>query len=277
MVVTAEGATAKALSEIDVNGRVLAFYRTNDGTRTATVFRTDKFGLVDPDTDEQYFGVDDAGAYFRNINIQMFGPGGTAMKVTGVGFGSTNQFIEWFGPTMPLAACTEANGTYWLKLDGSAYFGGTLTAGARKNAQQTTELAENAQIVVGPFGTAGGLKVVTLSYFYLRERIGPGPGVSGTSSATVVLEKLEGGLWVIKATLNVSGSNFTLPPSEPGAFDGQARTEMGGSLTFTDNAAGTSDVSYRGRIVTRTVAEITGASPHPDIQQQTVSVMSIEE
>jgi hypothetical protein len=56
---------------------------------------------------------------------------GTYMKVSGVGFGAASNYLEWFGPTVStasnFAACTDSNAKYYLKTNGSAYFGGQLS------------------------------------------------------------------------------------------------------------------------------------------------------
>jgi hypothetical protein len=91
---------------------------------------------------------------------------GTHMKVIGNGFGSTNQFVEWFGPRMAINLCSEANGTQWLKKDGSGYFGGSLSAGVLKNSAQTSELSTTASVICGPFGTNGNPIVVAVSWTY---------------------------------------------------------------------------------------------------------------
>ena len=50
---------------------------------------------------------------------------GSYMKVSGAPFGSSSQFIEWYGPYFSsLSSCTEANASYYLRTDGSSYFGG---------------------------------------------------------------------------------------------------------------------------------------------------------
>jgi hypothetical protein len=54
---------------------------------------------------------------------------GSVMKVQGTGFGTSNQFIEWFGPNMDISQCWEGNATYYLRTDGTAYFGGAISAG----------------------------------------------------------------------------------------------------------------------------------------------------
>jgi predicted phage tail protein len=81
---------------------------------------------------------------------------GIVMKVSGVGFGSANQFIEWVGPSLgSLSQCTEANAIQYVKTDGSAYFGGSLTAGTLRNAAASSGLGTNETAVVGPFGSNG--------------------------------------------------------------------------------------------------------------------------
>src|SRR5690606_19072397 len=89
---------------------------------------------------------------------------GAYMKVAGVGFGTHNQFIEWFGPKMPISACNEANAVYYLKADGSAYFGGSLHAGVLFNSISTSSLSSSAQVTLGPYGSNGGIIKVVLSY-----------------------------------------------------------------------------------------------------------------
>lgn len=45
----------------------------------------------------------------------------THMKVVGNGFGTSSQFIEWFGPVMDIALCDETAGLAYLKTDGTIY------------------------------------------------------------------------------------------------------------------------------------------------------------
>jgi len=53
---------------------------------------------------------------------------GTTMTIQGDGFGASNQFMEWTGPTQSsasnYAACTTANATSYLTTSGAAYFAG---------------------------------------------------------------------------------------------------------------------------------------------------------
>ncbi|WP_413061939.1 hypothetical protein ACLN6N_06225 [Sphingomonas carotinifaciens] len=177
---------------------------------------------------------------------------GSVMKVSGTGFGSNNQFIEWFGPRKAnLAECTEANATQYLKTDGSSYFGGSLRAGVIKNAVQTTSLATDANVGTGTVGSNGGQRVVVVNYSWsLNQSVDrpQGNGSGGGLSATVILSR--NGIDVM--TLNVTGGVWTRSAGagadEPGSYNEQ----MGGSITFTDNSGGDS-VAYAVRLTSRTL------------------------
>lgn len=54
---------------------------------------------------------------------------GTWMRVQGMGFGSGNQFIDWFGPTMAIGSCNETNGINWMKQNGESQWGGPTLSG----------------------------------------------------------------------------------------------------------------------------------------------------
>lgn len=202
---------------------------------------------------------------------------GSYMKVQGLGFGSTNQFIEWFGPKLAsFSQCTEANAITYVKRDGSAYFGGSLSAGILKNAARTTGIGATEVIEVGPFGSNGGTRTVVLSYDYLYFwQITNAVSYSGTPSAQIVLERANGsGGWTTLSTLNVTGSvtgEDGFGSSEPGFI----RIEMGGSTTFTDTSGGLS-CTYRGRMVFRTLPSVSSSGIGFPTVTQSVGVISTE-
>ncbi len=70
------------------------------------------------------------GTFNANMNIGtglLIGDNGSHMRVFGVDFGSSSQFIDWYGPHLAsVSSCTEANATMYLKNDGTAYFGGAI-------------------------------------------------------------------------------------------------------------------------------------------------------
>ncbi len=174
---------------------------------------------------------------------------GSVMKVSGNGFGSSGQFIEWFGPRKAnLADCTEANASYYLKTDGSSYFGGSLSAGTIKNAIGTSSTATNANVTTGSVGSRGGTRVVVLSYSWSWSQSVDKPQNEGSGSdlsAQVVLSRNGADV----ATLTATGSWYRDPAfssDEPGYY----REGIGGSLTFTDNSGGSS-VTYSARLTVR--------------------------
>jgi predicted outer membrane repeat protein len=202
------------------------------------------------------------------------------MKVTGAPFGSSSQFIEWYGPYFAsLSSCTEANAVYYLKTNGSAYFGGTLSAGTLTNKGETSDLSASAQITVGPFGTNGDPKVVTLSYYFTgnwTQFQGSSTGTGGGAiSATVKLyRKIGAGSETEVATLNVSGTYEYETDGEPYPNGTYARfwsQSMSGSASYTDNDASLSDRTYRAAITARSTAFGTGTN------SQRVTIVSVEE
>lgn len=205
---------------------------------------------------------------------------GAAMKVSGAPFGSAGQFIEWYGPYFAdLASCTEANGTYWLKTNGSAYFGGSLSAGVLKNAAQTTSVVSNAEVIVGPFLTNGGTKTITLSFGYSRDyQCNANTGsISGSGGATVVLEKsIDGGAWSTISTLNAGETVRQVTVNgEPGVPD-QVNYSLGGATTLNDSQGATSNMRLRARLTSRTAASLGGSGIFGLVETQTISVLCIE-
>ena len=237
---------------------------------------------------------------------------GTHIKVSGVGFGTSNQFLEWFGVRPAggnLALCNEANAISYLKTNGDAYFGGSLSAGILKNAAQTSDIGAGASVTVGPFGTNGDPIVVVTSYTvesastatYANSSAGrtawanavsawgaspTGPSGERTVNALKsiscnVVVRLDRGVapgsptsW---NTLTITGGSETLtgfepPVSSPGTLGELVTTRtVGGSMTNTDNAGGTANRTFVATITTRTNAT-TGT-----IISQRVGIVTTEE
>jgi hypothetical protein len=206
---------------------------------------------------------------------------GAYMKVTGIPFGSANQFLEWFGPySANLATCTEANATYFLKTNGQAYFGGTLSAGIIKNSAQTTDTSATATIAVGPFATNGGPKSVVVSlnaeyWFFCDGLSGTITGPAGT--AVVVIERNTGGGWVQVGTLNATESYRQVISSggEPGVSD-RVSAGISGSTTLTDNTGATGNLQFRARMTARTFPSMGGTGVFGATLTQNISIISTE-
>lgn len=195
----------------------------------------------------------------------------TYMKVTGIGFGSSNQFIEWFGPSFSdLNNCTEANAIQYLKTNGDAYFGGALSAGVLKNAAETTDISNDAEVTVGPFGTNGGSKTYNLSYSFSQVWTTSTQQSFSNPSATVRLYRsIGGGAESLQTTLNVNGTFSSIQVS-PGLW--QNTHSMSGSTTATDTNTSTSNFELRAALESRSPGSATAGSI-----QQKITVISTEE
>ncbi len=198
---------------------------------------------------------------------------GSVMKASGIGFGSNNQFIEWVGPSKAdLAQCTEAEGIQYIKTDGSAYFGGSLSAGTLKVAVQTSSQAADAAVATGPYGSNGRARTIVVNYSWSRyRRVSSGGSASGTPSATIKLSRT-GGADV--ATLNASGTVIAVPAS--GGDPGYVQETMSGSITYTDSSGGTS-ADFSARITSRTLASFSGTAIGAETIGQGVGIISTEQ
>lgn len=200
---------------------------------------------------------------------------GALMKVTGVGFGSSSQFIEWFGPYFSnLANCTEANAISYLKTNGAAYFGGSLHAGVLTSKASTSSWAADAEAETAQFGSNGGTISVTVSYSMQGQWSGTGNG-SGTTpvSATVYLYRRVGaGSYSHVATLTASGAYVVV---STGGFEFR-EVAASGSLTYTDPDHNTNPRQYRAVIVARS-PQLNPAGYNTGSPSQTLSVVCVEE
>lgn len=187
---------------------------------------------------------------------------GAIMKVVGIGFGSANQFIEWFGPFFAnLALCTEANAIAYLRVDGNAYFGGALSAGTLTTSAQTSSLAVNATVDTPVFGSNGGNIQVVLSYAFVSTVNFSGlPGAapangSGNNAATVTLQRsVAGGPFITVATLNATGTWSNSYTQNGGEHSLSGVSGCSGSITLTDSVGTTQTRQYRA---------VKAAAPHP--------------
>jgi hypothetical protein len=204
---------------------------------------------------------------------------GTYMKVQGLGFGTTNQFIEWFGPTMAITSCNESNAIQYLKTNGDAYFGGSLSAGILRNATSTSTIGSGAVALLGPFGTNGGSKTVIWSFSLDHHQswtVTTGNFTPDyTQSVTYLLERrISGGSWVtVGGPVTITATvTYTACPvnGEPGFYDVHAS----GSHTFTDTNTSTGDFEYQMRITSWALVVRAGYSVSTT---QRMSIVSTEE
>ncbi|WP_156456599.1 hypothetical protein [Blastomonas sp. CCH2-A2] len=299
-----DGLEARGGIRFDINGRIsgVGVTATADTTKMTPV--VDAFELVDPDTGFAYLTADEDGLRLQNGKIVL--DTGTNMKVQGLGFGTSNQFVSWYGPTRALNLCDEASAYSYEKVDGSAYFGGSLSAGVIRNSARTTDITNAATITIGPFGTNGEPILVVTSYGLISGQTiaypattaglddweeavtlwgatatgtNPNRAVNATKaiSCSIIVET-DGPLGASSSpfsTLTISGGTETLVGTAPivGDSDGvlvYTRT-ISGSVTATDNSGGTANRTFIATLTTRTDAVL------GTIQSQTISLTATEE
>src|SRR3546814_19476299 len=86
------------------------------------------------------FGVNAAGVLINGDLLMNTGriisDTGTHMTVQGTGFGTSNQFVKWYGPKMALNLCSEANAISYETTNGVANFAGELHGGGSTGQQE---------------------------------------------------------------------------------------------------------------------------------------------
>lgn len=233
----------------------------------------------------QLIGSDAGPGSFNLINTDLrMGVGrviynnGTVMEVQGVGFGANRDLMQWFGPSMPIAACTRSNAIQYKGTDGHIYSATGFSSGGAQNSGRSTDLAANATATMGPFGTNGKRRVITASYTYFMDRASTstGGGIDGTPTATLVLERQDDAGWVRIGTFDASGSTEYQPAS--GGETGYGMQTMSGGVTVTEPASNISgSATYRLRLTARTAAVFRFESPNAGSIQQSLNLQSIEE
>jgi len=275
---TVNGISARYGVTLDVNGYITGFQLLNGTGGTEFKVKADNFKIETSSGDKTPFSVTadriEFGADLYAGSYELIFDNGSIMLVQGVGFGANSDLIEWFGPSQAVSLCTKANATSYKATDGSAYFGGSLLAGTLTNGATSSSTSNTSEIVVGPFGTNGNYKLVTVGYNLFTSQVINWPGTCPSSpvtpSVTITLERsFNGSSWTTLVGGNTStGSydcNAPLGPGEPGSHT----ENIGGGFTFTDTNTSTADFYYRARITSRTLNTIPGT--------QKLSVISVEE
>ena len=301
---TTDGLSARYGVSLDVNGYVTGFLQNNDGQSGSFTILADKFAVVDPGGGTPFVPFEISGGVVRikeavigSLSVDKLADGnlgavmnlgtgrivldnGVYIKAIGVGFGSANQFLEWFGPKVAFSAMTEANAIAYIKTNGDAYYGGALSAGTLFNSAQATAQAVGTSAVLGPYGTNGGPITITASYSWSRSgtrTADPNPTVVTPSAEVRLYRTLGTGPEQLVRVETYTGtfleSFFPEPPSDPYHF-GEG---ISGSFTITDTLGGTQDRTYRLEVVSRTIVFVGGASSNPDQISQRLSLTSTEE
>lgn len=326
---TVNGVMAQYSVRLNVNGHVTGFIQNNNGTTGDFTVVADKFAIIDPNGGSPFVPFQVSGgvvyikeAAIQTLNVGKLGSGtlnatitqnadwnvgtgriiwdnGAFMKVSGVGFGTSNQFIEWFGPKMAISSCSEANAIQYLKTNGDAYFGGSLSGGVLRNSGQTSDIGSGATITVGPFGSNGGVIQVVTSYSAISSQTSNYDGTnagrtdwdnavaawgatssggmvdaSKAISCNVVVQITRNGsafgtLTITGGQESIVGQRPVPAASEPGYLT-FTRT-VSGSITGTDNAGGTTNRTFVATLTTRTDAVL------GTIDQQRIGIICTEQ
>lgn len=297
-----DGLTAQWMVKTDVNGRVAGIGLYNTGATSEFTVLADRFAIVHPtqglNTPTVPFVVSGGVVYMRNVVIQdaliqsltvsklsngilnadvKLGTGkiifdnGLVMLVQGVGFGTNNQFIEWFGPKLhDINMCSEANAISYLKTNGDAYFGGALRSGSFTNQATSNDPSPTASVEIGPFFTHGRPKTVTFSYSLEYSAQSSSSENPGNPTAQIKLYRsYNNGPWTEVATLNVTGSRQSVRSVAPNVW--WHEMVASGAQTFVDNMPGTQNFAYRAALVSRTTPGVVTSAI-----TQSLSIISVE-
>ena len=267
-----EGLKAKVFLGLDVDGRLTGIYINGSEDQTDLEILADKISFVNPgtglkdllyDADKNrlvFGGIITAGSLIQSPKIEYIG--NTHMRISAAqGFGSDNQFIEWFGPIIlagggvNYAELRESNAITYLKTDGSAYFGGSIISGTLANSLTTSSLSPTAQIQIGPYGSNGGIIAINCSiainsdFSQLQSDTMDKPSIP---TCTIVLEEYISGAWHTRQSASFTGtSTIANHPEGRGQWIVTAKQSLSGSFTYTDNKNTIDDRKYRVRMTAR--------------------------
>jgi hypothetical protein len=301
---------------LNVNGYITGFTELNDGKTGSFIITASDFAIIDPSAPANQPGtvpfqvsggvVTIDNAVIENLTVDKLAGGvlntgstpitqnsdinlgtghivfdnGSAMRVQGVGFGSSNQFIDWFGPHQAaFSDCTEANATFYLKTDGSAYFGGSLSAGTLRSSAQTTNTASNASISVGPFSSNGGNITALISYSYnhtytCTQGTSTGNGTSTTTTSLALQNSTDsGGTFSTLATLPIT---ITCSVTQPGDGKDHVSIHGGGSTTVTWNPGALTTLELQGSLTAFASPVGGGSGIANNVITQNITVSSTE-
>lgn len=246
----------------------------NNGQVINTRFSSNTFEVISPGASE---GMEWRGGFLRVWK-------GSAQRIIGTNFGAAgDNLVDYFGPNVGAGAASKANAVMWMDANGSAYFGGQLSAGILRNAVQTTTTQTvGVELVNGPFATNGRVRSVTVSFSRRHVRTkttyGSDGFVAGAGQNTARVEvyrRVGEGAESLWQVLNVSGSVVIL--NEQDGPD-NATSTWGGSFTVNDTSTSAQTMTYRAVITSFTEQDVRHESG--SFQQQSItqslSIISVE-
>jgi hypothetical protein len=258
---------------VGVDGRIAFMTIDNNGIASRVKFGATALEIGDPDNA--------SGFHYSNGRIRV-SKSGDFMKVMGDGFGSSGQFIEWYGPYQSnFALCTEANAISYLKTNGDAYFGGAITTGTFRNSVTgTLNQDPSSETILGPFSTNGGTKAVSVSAVYNMTHgsftSGPTLTSPGNPSFRVTLLRSRDGVGYSQLAQYTFTGNVSVTPAQ-GGDPGSISMNIAGNFTFTDNGGnGTAPMYYKVVIDNRFFPTYSGTSSGPASATQRATIISTE-
>lgn len=106
---------AKWSVTVDVNDRITGIALNNNGSTGIVDIVADYFRITKPGGGPRTEFSDGVWRIYSATHMLAFG----------VGFGTSSQFVAWYGPTQAnLNTCSETNALYYLKTNGQLFFGG---------------------------------------------------------------------------------------------------------------------------------------------------------
>ncbi|WP_422505962.1 hypothetical protein [Stenotrophomonas sp. GZD-301] len=255
---------------LNVNGQAIGMTSVNNGNIGRIDFVADIFGIVDPNNTGS--STYEGGRWLTRS--------GGYMLAHGKPFGTSGDLLFWIGVGSNVAACSKANGLFWVDNKGNGYFGGSLSAGIRRNAYRSTAVSTTATVESPPFGTGGAPKTVVFSLAYYNSGyLDSGtPGVVANSAIMTLQRSYNGGAWETVSSMQVGGQTSVYYDDLWGRYSYEA--QVGGSVTFTDGLPGTGTFAYRvllsgaAGLWPITLAEANGSNFH--IGSQELSLISTE-
>ena len=256
---------------MDVGGNISGTQSMNDGKRSTFSILANIFRVISSAS---------SGLEWQNGYLRAYSAG--IQLVLGINFGAASNLCFWYGPNVGVGNCNKSNGTIWFDNTGGAYFGGSLSAGVKKNAvQTTTTVTVGTELVNGPFDTNGTVRQVTISFGrstnYVSNAFGAGGFVAGAganSASVAVYRKIGAAAETLWQTMPVGGG---INIFNEGDAPDRATAYWSGSMTINDTSPAASAVTYRAVITAFASQDISHPGTINSITTtQNLSIISVE-
>lgn len=253
---TTNGLKAQAVMVMDVDGRLSGMKANATATESDITFLFDAVNFVSEDGTASIEG----GRFITRSN--------GFMSVIGQPFGVGSEFIEWYGPELPLASCSRSNAITYKTKTGALYVK-QIFVGARTFSAYNPYAAAAQEIALQVNDTAGGNISVALNYTRSVTQTGAGTTFSagsGTAAAQVTLYRKVGtGAETLVGTYNYTGGVDVL--NVPDGLS-RATTYVTGSSTFVDTTNNLQPRRYRAVVVSSTLQGVNYTGTAPAVQPE---------